>query len=210
MKVLSLKDGYDVWLTKVRKYGYSRWPVSEDGDPDRIVGYVYVKDVLMAGPERVRSVGALRRDIVIVPGGSTVGAVLELLQSSNIPIGLVVDEYGGTAGLVTLEDIVVEFLGNVRDEITGSVLPGIERAVDGSVIAHGAAPIDELELEGARLEGEEGTVSRFVLDRLGRLASPGDTIDLGKWHAIVEDVRAQRVHRVRFRRGPAPEPDSDT
>jgi CBS domain containing-hemolysin-like protein len=205
MEVLSLRDDYATLTAKVRKFGFSRWPISETGDADGVIGYVYVKDLLMAGPDRARAgIATLRRDILIVPEHATVGDVLEELQESSIPIALVVDEYGGTAGLVTLEDIVVEFLGQVRDEITRAITPAVERAGDGSLVVHGATPLDEFELDGVRFDdvGTGATVSRYVLDRLGRLASPGDVLDLGGWQAVVEDVRARRVHRVRFRRTP--------
>lgn len=204
MEILSIGDGYDTWMSKVRRFGFSRYPVSRTGDPDHVIGYVYVKDLLMTGArERIPSIESLKRDILIVPEAQTVGEVLEQFQRTKIPVALVVDEYGGTAGLVTLEDVVTELVGDLQDEITQANATRVTRDPDGSIIVDGNLPVDEIELDGQRLpELENGgdTISGYVLSSLGRLASPGDVIDLGKWEAVVEDVRARRVHRVRFRR----------
>ena len=208
MEVLAVDAGYEKWMAKVRRFGFSRYPVSEDGDPDHVIGYVYVKDLLMAGsPERPPTIAGLKRDILIVPEGQTVGEVLEQFQRTKIPIALVVDEYGGTAGLVTLEDVVTEIVGDLQDEITMGIATRIHAAKDGSLIVDGTVPIDELELEDQRIPEIEGgdTVSGYVVASLGRLASPGDVIELGRWEMVVEDVRARRVHRVRLRRKPEPE-----
>jgi CBS domain containing-hemolysin-like protein len=213
MEVLALKDGYEAWMAKVRRFGYSRYPISENGDPDHVVGYVYVKDLLMMGGSDAAqtSIASLKRDILIVPESRTVGEVLAEFQRTKIPIALVVDEYGGTAGLVTLEDVVAEIVGDLQDEITLGLMPKVRLEPDGSVIADGSVPVDEVELEGQRLPAVEGadTVGGYVLARLGRLAAPGDRIDLDRWEAIVEDVRARRIYRVRFRKKPETRTDGD-
>jgi CBS domain containing-hemolysin-like protein len=203
LQVLSLTDGYDAWMAKVRRFGFSRYPVAEDGDPDRITGYVYVKDLLMSsGRGTIPSIEKLKRDILIVPESRNVGEVLGALQRTSIPIALVVDEYGGTAGLVTLEDIVGAIVGDIKGEIGGGITTRIRHAPDGSMVADGLASLDGIELDGRPLPDAEiaDTVAGYVHARLGRLASPGDTVDLGGWQAVVEDVRARRVNRVRFQR----------
>jgi CBS domain containing-hemolysin-like protein len=204
MQVLSVAHGYDDWIATIRRVGFTRYPLAEGGDPDRVIGYVYAKDLLTSPREKVAGgIGALRRDIAIVPGTRTVGDVLDELQSTGIPIALVVDEYGGTAGLVTLEDLAAELIGHVRDERTGTAVHGVEVTPDGSVVALGGTPTDDVELDGRRLspEGARETVGAWVVSGLGHLASPGDVLDAGDgWDAVVDDVRDRRVHRVRFRR----------
>jgi CBS domain containing-hemolysin-like protein len=203
MEILSLEDGYDAWMAKVRRFGFSRYPVSETGDPDHVVGYVYVKDLLMSGGrDRVPSIASLKRDILIVPETLTVGDLLAEMQKTKIPIALVVDEYGGTSGLATLEDIVGEFVGDVQDEVATNASGRVVKDADGTLVVDGSVHVDEIVLDGHGLPELENadTVSGYVLASLGRLASPGDVIALGKWEAIVEDVRARRVHRVRFRK----------
>lgn len=213
MEVLALSDGYDDWIAKIRRVGFSRYPVAEGGDPDRIVGYVYAKDLLTSTRDKMAGgIGALRRDIAIVADTRTVGDVLDELQGTGIPIALVVDEYGGTAGLVTLEDLAGELIGHVRDERGGTALHDVHLESDGSVVALGGTPTDDVELDGRRLAAEPGkeTVGRWFIAALGHLASPGDLVDAGGgWEAIVEDVRERRVHRVRFRRRAVEEPATD-
>lgn len=201
MEILSLKWPIERWRTTVQQRGFSRYPVSSDDNPDHIVGYVYVKDLLFGDRDRLEP-AKLRRDILIAPEAKTVGEILEEFQRTKIPIALVVDEYGGTSGLVTLEDAVAEIVGQIGDEITEASQPRARIQDDGSVVVDGALPIADLELDGTPLEEHESadTVGGLVVALLGRLAGPGDRIEIGAWEGVVEDVRARRVHRVRFRK----------
>ncbi|MFO0681137.1 MAG: hemolysin family protein [Sandaracinus sp.] len=214
MEVLSLSDDFDAWMERVRKTGFSRYPVGKDRDPDHVVGYVYVKDLIFHGPSRP-SPAALKRDILIVPESRTVGEILAEFKESSIPMALVVDEYGGTSGLVTVEDALAEIVGDMNDELTGVGQPRVVAASDGAYVVDGALPLDDLgELDGLALpeRGDAATVGGYVLGALGRLAVPGDRVDAGRWEIHVEDVRARRVHRVRIvpRRPSAPaEPPSE-
>jgi CBS domain containing-hemolysin-like protein len=210
MEILSLADDFDAWMERVRRSGYSRYPVSKDRDPDHVVGYVYVKDLIFHGPSRPAP-ATLKRDILIVPESRTVGEILAEFQESSIPIALVVDEYGGTSGLVTLEDALAEIVGDMNDEITGVGQPRMEKVEDGSVVVDGALPLDDLtELDGLTLidRGDAATVGGYVVERVGRLAIPGDRIEAGRWEIRVDDVRARRVHRVRLvPRRPSTQPE---
>jgi len=200
IEVLSLSDGFESCMEQVRRFGYSRYPVAEDGDPDKIVGYVYVKDLLMASRRPRGSIGELKRDILYVPESRTVGQLLNEFQTSKIPIALVVDEYGGTSGLVTLEDVLQEIVGDIQDELHLAE-PRMSIQEDGTVVADGSLPMGELALEGLdapEIEGAE-TVGGYIVATLGRLAHPGDRVRLGRYEAVVEDVRERRVHRVAFR-----------
>lgn len=201
MEILSLKWSIERWRSTVQQRGFSRYPVSSDDNPDHIVGYVYVKDLLFGDRDRLEP-AKLRRDILIAPEAKTVGEILEEFQRTKIPIALVVDEYGGTSGLVTLEDAVAEIVGQIGDEITEASQPRARVQDDGSVVVDGALPIADLELDGTPLEEHESadTVGGLVVALLGRLAGPGDRIEIGAWEGVVEDVRARRVHRVRFRK----------
>ena len=210
MEILSLLDPPATWLARVRKHGFSRYPVSKDGNPDHVIGYVYVKDLMLLRNSEQPTLAALKRDILIVPESRTVGDILGEFQSSKIPIAIVVDEYGGTSGLVTLEDAVAEIVGDLSDELKGAAQPRYSLQEDGSVVADGSLPIDDLVLDGFRLpelEETADTVGGYVIASLGRLAHPGDRIELGPWEAYVEDVRARRVHRVRFSKRAASELD---
>lgn len=200
MEILSLADDFDAWMERVRRSGFSRYPVSKDRDPDHVVGYVYVKDLIFHGPSRPAP-ATLKRDILIVPESRTVGEILAEFKESSIPIALVVDEYGGTSGLVTLEDALAEIVGDMNDEITGVGQARMVPAEDGTFNVDGALPLDDLtELDGLALpdRGDAATVGGYVVERVGRLAIPGDRVEAGRWEIRVDDVRARRVHRVRL------------
>lgn len=200
VEVLDLNDDFEACMNHVRRCGYSRYPVAEDGDPDKIAGYVYVKDLLMAQRRPRGSIGDLKRDILYVPESRTVGQLLNEFQRNKIPIALVVDEYGGTSGLVTLEDVLQEIVGDIQDELHLAE-PRMSILEDGTVIADGSLPMGELALDGLdapEIEGAE-TVGGYLVASLGRLAHPGDRVRLGRYEAVVEDVRERRVHRVAFR-----------
>lgn len=200
MKILSLSDDFETCMQHVRRTGFSRYPVAEDGDPDKIAGYVYVKDLLMASRTPRGNIGELKRDILYVPESRSVGQLLGELRANKIPIALVVDEYGGTSGLVTLEDVLEEIVGDIQDELHLAE-PRMRVTDDGVVVADGSLPMGELALEGLEAPEVEGaeTVGGYILAALGRLAHPGDRVLLGRYEAIVEDVRERRVHRVAFR-----------
>ncbi|MEQ8459825.1 MAG: hemolysin family protein [Sandaracinaceae bacterium] len=200
MHVLSLADDFDSCMAQVRKYGFSRYPVAEDGDPDKIVGYLYVKDMLMASRRPRGRIGDLKRDILFVPESRSVGELLTEFQKTKIPIALIVDEYGGTSGLVTLEDVVEEIVGDIQDELHIDE-PRMRLTEEGGAVVDGSLPIAELSLDGLDappIEGAE-TVGGYILASLGRLAHPGDRVRLGRFVAVVEDVRERRVNRVAVR-----------
>ena len=200
MYSLSLADTLDQWGETVRRTGFSRYPVTEQGNPDRIVGYIYVKDLLLSQQPARGGPRALTRDILFLPESLSVGAALTRFQRSNIPIAIVVDEYGGTSGLVTIEDIVEELVGDIQDELDVAV-PGIEQRIDGTLVVAGTVPVGDLPLEGLDFDGKSrgDTISGFVLEQLGRLAHPGDRIQIGRYEATVEDVRRRRIWRVALR-----------
>ena len=200
MYTLSLTDGIEQWSETVRKTGFSRYPVTEDGNPDHIVGYIYVKDLLLAQKPAKGGPRALTRDILFIPESLPVGQALARFQRSNIPIAIVNDEYGGTSGLITIEDVVEELVGDIHDELDVS-MPAIETREDGTLVVAGTMPVGDLPLEGLELDGKSkgDTVSGYIIDQLGRLAHPGDRVQIGQYEATVEDVRRRRIWRIAMR-----------
>ena len=199
MVTLPIDADVESCMSQVRRHGFSRYPVVVDGDPDKVKGYLYVKDLLIAPRRQRAKIGDLKRDILFVPEARTVGDVLNEFRSTKIPIALVVDEYGGTSGLVTLEDAVEEIVGDIQDELHVDG-PRLSLTEDGAIV-DGSLPIGDLMLDGLDappIEGAE-TVGGYILASLGRLARPGDMIVLGDYVAVVEDVRRRRVHRVAVR-----------
>jgi len=178
----------------------------EEGDPDRVIGYVHVKDVLAAVAQLTESLQPMKRDVLFVPGTTAVGELLSEFQLTSIPIAIVVDEYGGTAGLVTVEDVVEEMVGEIQDE-HDLESPRVVTRDDGTVVVDGAVPVGELEIDGLDIPEVDGadTIGGIVVAELGRLARPGDRVRLGGYDAVVEDVRRRRVSRMAL----VPRPESE-
>jgi CBS domain containing-hemolysin-like protein len=200
MYMLSLMQSHEQWLEQIRKSGFSRYPVSEDGDPDHIIGYVYVKDMLLTRALPKGGLRALKRDVLFVPESSEVGELLSQFQRTRIPLAIVVDEYGGTSGLVTIEDVVEELVGDIQDELDAEP-PSVQMREDGTLLVDGTVPLGDLPIEGldssTKLSGD--TVGGYIISQLGRLAHPGDRVRIGSHEATVEDMRRRRIGRVALR-----------
>ncbi|MBI5537245.1 MAG: HlyC/CorC family transporter [Deltaproteobacteria bacterium] len=204
MATLSLVDSPERVMNVARTTGYSRLPLIEEHDPDKVIGYIYIKDLIVGDGLPSGGIRALRRDILFVPESRKVGDTLKDFQKTRIPIAIVVDEYGGTSGLVTVEDILEEIVGEIQDELDVE-LPRVVKRDDGSVIVDGMLASADLASIGIEVEPIEGhdTVAGHIVSELGRLARPGDVVRIGPYDATVEDVRRRRVTRVRLTPRPA-------
>jgi putative hemolysin len=193
------------FIELLRTKPFSRVPVYE-GSIHNIVGIVYAQDVLQLpdSEARVRTVGSvMRRNVYFVPESKLVSELLREMQTSNIRMAIVVDEYGGVAGLVTIEDLVEEIVGEIRDEHDRAE---VVRESDRSYIVPGNTDIDRLvELFGVRPEGKESaTVAGLVTELAGRIPQKGEVVeDDGLRFEILESTD-RRVERVRIS---APQPD---
>ncbi|MGP4000629.1 hemolysin family protein [Streptomyces sp. 8N706] len=192
-------------LNLTRATGLSRFPVYRER-LDEVVGMVHLKDALaVPGHERLRTpVGRIAVAPLLVPETLPVQPLLEQLRSDQ-PIAVVVDEYGGTAGVVTLEDIVEELVGEVRDEHDGDDLPELVAipAEEGRSLwdADGSCRVDTLRRIGLDApDGPYETVAGLVADLLGRIPAPGDTAELPGWRLGVRMVEHHRAERVRIAR----------
>ncbi|NWF30529.1 HlyC/CorC family transporter [Streptomyces sp. PKU-EA00015] len=185
-----------------RATGLSRFPVYR-GSLDTVVGIAHIKDILTVPAElRARhSVSDLLREPVLVPETLTVDRLLDQLTGKST-MAVVIDEYGGTAGVVTMEDIVEEVVGEVRDEHDPHETPDLARAgedADGRRLwsADGAARTDQLETIGLRVpDGPYETLAGLIATELGRIPAKGDRIDLGGWQMDVVDATGRRAARV--------------
>jgi CBS domain containing-hemolysin-like protein len=140
-----------------------------------------------------------------VPETKRIAELLRELQEKRTPFAVVIDEYGGTAGLVTVEDIVEELVGEIKDEYDIETEP-ITVEPDGAVLVAGRVNVDRLEqaLEVPLAEaGEIGTVGGLVTTVFGRIPRPGERVDYRGFILEVVDAERKRVNRVRFRRRPA-------
>ncbi|TXS51590.1 hemolysin family protein [Streptomyces sp. t39] len=185
-----------------RATGLSRFPVYR-GSLDTVVGIAHIKDVLtVPADERPRRrVSDLLREPVLVPETLTVDRLLDRL-SGRSTMAVVIDEYGGTAGVVTLEDIVEEVVGEVRDEHDPHETPDLARAgedADGRRLwsADGAARTDQLATIGLDVpDGPYETLAGVVATELGRIPAEGDRLDIAGWRLDVVDAAGRRAARV--------------
>ncbi|EFK98626.1 MULTISPECIES: hemolysin family protein [unclassified Streptomyces] len=186
-----------------RATGLSRFPVYRERI-DEITGTVHLKDALaVPSHERLRTpVSRIARTPLRVPETMPVRTLLALLRTEQ-PMAVVIDEYGGTAGVVTLEDIIEEVVGEVRDEHDGQDLPELAAlpAEDGRPAweADGGIRVDQLRALGLDVpEGPYETVAGLVADLLGRIPAPGDRAELPGWRLDVRQVGHYRAERVRL------------
>jgi CBS domain containing-hemolysin-like protein len=185
--------------------GHSRAPVYR-GSIDRIVGTVYVKDLLHAFRQgrHDEKVASLLRPALFVPEAKRANDLLADLQARRVHMAVVVDEYGGTAGLVTLEDLVEEIVGEIRDEFDAAEEAAFQELREGEFLFTGRIDVDEVnELTGGKLPKDiSDTLGGFIAGRLGRVPSPGDVVDAGGLHLVVEQSSGRRILKVRTSRSP--------
>jgi putative hemolysin len=184
---------------------HSRYPVI-DTSPDEVLGFVHVRDLLdpdLAG--RTVPVGSLVRDVLFLPDTKQLLSALSEMRRAGIHLAVVVDEYGGTDGIVTMEDLVEEIVGDIRDEYDD---PGAADLVPSLGVVDGLLNLDEFaEQTGVVLpEGPYETVAGFVVAELGRLPSVGDSV-VARGHRLeVRELDGRRVARVHVGSVATPQP----
>jgi CBS domain containing-hemolysin-like protein len=199
-----LEDSTTVAETVVRakEIGFSRLPVY-DGDIDHIVGVLYVKDLLRldTDADRGRPIAGFIRPAYFTPENKKADDLLRELQRKRIHIAIVVDEYGGTAGLVTLEDLVEEIVGDIRDEYDEEE-PLVRVVDERTVVADGSVRLGELAEElGVAIEaGDVDTLGGYLMDAFGRIPAVGETLERNGLGFVVEAVHEQRITKVRVTR----------
>lgn len=180
--------------------GHSRVPVYEE-TVDNLLGVLYAKDLLRIWQEgkHPESLHDLLRKAYFVPEAKQVDELLAEMQNRRIHIAIVVDEYGGVAGLVTLEDIVEELIGEIRDEYDQGEEALFQELRSGEYSFLGRIALDDFnETMGSNLPKEEAdTLGGFIYSRLGRVALAGDTVEVEGLLLTVEQVSGRRIHAVR-------------
>jgi putative hemolysin len=197
-----LREAVDVVLNA----GHSRIPVYKESI-DNIIGILYAKDLLRAlrdGPTE-RPLSTLLRPAYFVPESKKVDELLEEMQQRRVHMAIVVDEYGGTAGLVTIEDLVEEIVGEIQDEFDREE-PTVQQVGENEYLLNARVPLDEVqELLGVDLPTDGGdTLGGFIYSQLGRVPAVGDEVRFDRLHLEVLSVAGRRIKQVRARRLPEP------
>ncbi len=187
---------------------YTRYPIYEGDSTDRIIGAVHIKDVLRAvesegGLDADLTARDLMREVLIVPENRPIDEILEEFQRQELQIAIVIDEWGTFEGLFTLEDIIEEIVGEIRDEFDEEE-PAVRQLSDGSYSIDGRIPIGVVnEALGSAFKSEDfDTIGGLVLGYLGRVPEVGDEVRLDGYLLRVDEVDGPRVAQVVAREAP--------
>ncbi len=190
---LTVQDAIDALLESA----HSRAPVVPQGRLDDAIGLAHLRDLVAADPES--TVDQQATETAMFPDSLTALTALRRMQEIHQQMAFVIDEFGGIDGIVTVEDLVEELVGEIYDESDRDVLTA-ERGPDGSVVVSGRFPIHDLVDLGIEVpEGEYTTVSGLVLSHLGEVpTSPGFTVEVGDWKMTALSLQGRAIGSVRF------------
>ncbi|MBW3580946.1 MAG: hemolysin family protein [Actinobacteria bacterium] len=180
-------------LAELVRTGHSRAPVHE-GDLDRVVGWVHVRDLVGSD----QPVGSVARPALVLPETARVLDALRRLQTDRQQLAVVVSEHGGVEGLVTMEDIVEEIVGEIYDEFDHD-LGEVRRDEQGGLVLAGSFPIHDLaDLDVGLPEGEYTTVAGLVLDHLGHIPEAGESVEIDGWRIEVVEMKGRAIAQIRL------------
>ena len=193
----SLKEAASI----IVEYGHSRLPVYVETIDD-VLGIVYVRDLLaaIANPESESDLRSLTRPAFIVPETKRVDELLEEFRQRRTQIAIVVDEYGGTEGLVTMEDVLEEIVGEIEDEFSRVREAEITRGEEGAVYVNAGLSTEDVQaLFGVSIESDDfDTIGGFVYHNLGRIPHVGDVVESGELRVEVLVVAGRRLRTLKI------------
>lgn len=199
IKAVDFSTGRDQVVEMFRTAEYSRLLVV-DGDPDSVTGVIYAKDLLPGlGPESGPSDWhPLIRPVEFVPEAKSLSRQLRDFQRSASHLAVVVDEFGGTSGIVTLEDVLEQIVGEIRDEYDTDEVAPVQRLPNGGWAVQGGVPLADLEMEIDHSFAREdvSTVGGLVLAAFGRVPRAGESLSLDGFRITVDHMARRRVRRV--------------
>lgn len=200
MICLFADDPFEENMRVVRETGHTRYPLCVE-DKDHIIGMVHIRDLMDFDicQNSERDLTAIVREILVVPEGMSVAHLLQVMRRKRTHLAVVADEYGGTAGLVALEDVIEEIVGDIQDEHDEVEDVEIQRLPDGTYEFDGGVLLDDVtELLNIRLEDhEEDTLGGYIFGMLGRRPENGDKVDIGDYSFEVLRVNGFRIVRVK-------------
>jgi putative hemolysin len=188
-------------LERVRQAGHSRYPVYRD-NIDNVVGILYAKDLLAyvttQDPGKLRVKNLMRTPVPFVPEAQPASSVLREMRAGRHHMAIVIDEFGGISGIVTLEDLLEEIVGDIRDEHDAEE-PPIQDLGNGHLLVDAAIPIADLSRYlGTQLpaDGDYHSLGGFIVDRLGRVPRVGATLEAHELQFVVREADDRRVAKV--------------
>lgn len=194
-------------LAIVLEAKHTRYPLAAE-DKDHVIGMIHVRDLVDAQRRAAAvdgeavSLENLRRPLLFVPGVATLDRVLRLFQRGRSHLAVVVDEYGGIAGLVTLEDVLEELVGEIRDEFDQDETDRrYEPGESGELVVDARLPLEQV-ARSFRFEPTQATVDTiggYVLQLLGRLPKVGESVQMGRYRVEVAEMEGLRLTRLRFK-----------
>ena len=188
---------------------HTRFPVYQESYDD-VIGFVHARDLLDPAADGSRLVGEAARTVKLLPTTKTVLSALSEMRRDRAHLAIVVDEYGGTAGIVTLEDLVEELIGDIQDEYDVADGPS-RRLLGGEIEVDGLLNLDDFaEQTGVDLpEGPYETVAGYVLAALGHLPGDGEAVEVTGRKLVVTEMDGRRIARVRVSQPPPAPVDAD-
>ncbi len=199
---ISVDESFDDLMNVINESGHSRIPLYEDS-LDKVIGIIYAKDMLpylkTPGLKKNLSLKSIAREVIYVPGTKLINDLLHEFQSKKIHLGIVVDEYGGTAGLISLEDILEEIVGEIRDEHDKEEAE-ITKLNDYSYMVLGKVSIDEINHTlGENFSSENDdydTLGGFILNQAGSIPKQGYQFEFSGYTFTVKDVLNNRINKI--------------
>jgi magnesium and cobalt exporter, CNNM family len=201
---LNTEDTIEECVALARETRYSRYPLCEEGDLDKTVGVVHVKDLLdlQYKAKRGRDLAAIARKIIFIPERARLERVLSLFLQCKLHLAIVVDEFGHTLGLLTLENVLEELVGPIEDEFPHEE-PRIRRTGKDTWEISGSLRVREFgELIGRPLKeiADPSTISGLIIQKLGRFARPGDVFTIDGSELRVEEIAGTRITKIKLTR----------
>ena len=207
INALEVATPLDEAVEALIKFGHSRLPVYEES-VDNILGILYAKDLLKVWrlEDPIDSLKSLLRPAIFVPEAKKVDELLEEMQAGHVHMAMVVDEYGGIAGLVTLEDIFEEIVGEIQDEYDQSEEAPYMQVGENEYVFQGKVDLRDFnEVMGSQLPTEETeTLGGFIYEQVGRVPAGGETLQVGDISLTIEQVVGRRIRKVRVKKQPLP------
>lgn len=199
MVTIFTEDSLEEAIAIVKKYGHTRYPLCEE-NKDNVIGLVHMRDLLsLTDNPEISSIDQIKRNILVVPEGMPISHLVQKMRLQRTHLAVVVDEFGGTAGMVTMEDLLEELVGEIYDEFEEAESSDIVKIQDGEFQINGRVLLDDVsELLGITLEDDSvSTIGGYVFSRLGRIPVKEDRVEFDGYIFHVLDIKGYRITQVK-------------